>query len=70
MINYRKIQISANKLIAQTNKKYIIKKLEEYYNATNYSEQIKAKEYAIMMFWQAKKQGRLDNLNRIVKFKL
>ena len=27
----------------------------------------KAKEYAVLLFWQAKKQGRLDNLNRIVK---
>lgn len=68
MLDYKKLQLYTNKLIAQKNKKHIIKKLEEYYMAVNYSSQIRAKEYAILMFWKAKKQGRLDSLNRIVKF--
>ena len=67
MICYEKLQLNKNKFIAQKNKEYIIKKLEEYYMAINYAEQIKAKEFAVLMFWQAKKQGRLDSLNRIVK---
>ena len=67
MFEFRNIQLNKNKLIAQENKKIILRRLEEYYMAINYSEQIKAKEFAILMFWQAKKQGRLDNLNRIIK---
>ena len=67
MFGLEKIQIYANKLIAKENKKYILKKLEEYYEAVNYAEKIKAKEYAIYAFWKAKKQGRLDNLNRLTK---
>lgn len=67
MLDYKKIQLYTNKLIAQKNQKYIIKKLEEYFMSINYSSQIKAKEFAILMFWKAKKQGRLDSLNRIVK---
>ena len=68
MLTFRKIQIQLNKIEAEKNKKYILKKLEEYYLTTNYREKIKAKEYAVFAFWQAKKQGRLDNLNRIVKY--
>ena len=67
MFIYRELQLNKNKLIAIKNKEVILKKLEEYYIATNYPEQIRAKEFAVLMFWKAKKQGRLDNLNRIVK---
>ena len=65
MLNFKQLQLQANKLIAQENKKYILKKLEEYYIATDYSSSIKAKEFAVFEFWKAKKQGRLDNLNRL-----
>ena len=67
MFGLRQLQLCANKLIAKENKKYILRKLEEYYLATDYISQIKAKEAAIYAFWMAKKQGRLDNLNRLVK---
>ena len=67
MLKLSLMQQKANKYIAKKNKDYIIHKLEEYFYATSYSTQIKAKEYAILAFWQAKRQGRLDNLNRIVK---
>lgn len=67
MFGLEKIQIYTNKIIANENKKYILRKMEEYYKAIHYDSQIKAKEYAILAFWQAKKLGRLDNLNRLVK---
>ena len=67
MFGLRNLQLNKNRLIARENRKIILKKLEEYYIATNYPEQIKAKEFAVLMFWKAKKQGRLDNLNRIVR---
>ena len=67
MLTLKNMQKTANKLIAQENKKYIIKKLEEYYKVVKFNENISAKEYAIFAFWLAKAQGRLDNLNRIVK---
>ena len=64
---YKEKQLESNKLIAKKNKKMILKRLEEYYKAIYSTDENKAKEYAILLFWQAKKQGRLDNLNRIVK---
>ena len=67
MLTLKNMQKKANKLIAQENKRYILKKLEEYYKAVKIKENISAKEYAIFAFWLAKSQGRLDNLNRIVK---
>ena len=67
MLTLKKIQKYANKFIANENKKNIIKRLEDYYKVVKFNENISAKEYAIFAFWLAKKQGRLDNLNRIVK---
>ena len=67
MLNLKYLQKCANKFIANENKKNIIKKLEDYYKVVKFNENISAKEYAIFAFWLAKKQGRLDNLNRIVK---
>ena len=67
MLGLKNFQINANKLIARENKKHIIRKLEQYYKVVNFREEISAKEYAVFAFWLAKKQGRLDNLNRIVK---
>ena len=67
MLGLRKLQEFTNKLIAKENKKYILKKLEEYYETTNSDKRVSAKEYAVYAFWKAKKQGRLDNLNRLVK---
>lgn len=57
----------ARKFIANENKKYIIKKLKQYYEATIMDKNINTHEYAISTFWKAKKQGRLDNLNRLIK---
>ena len=67
MLTLKKLQIYLNKKTAENNKKFILKKLEEYYISTHFEDKIKAKEYAVFNFWQAKKQGRLDNLNRIIK---
>lgn len=67
MLTFKNIQKRANKLIAQENKKHILKKLEDYYKVVKFNEKISAKEYAIFAFWLAKSQGRLDNLIRIVK---
>ena len=67
MFNYKKIQINTNKLIAEKNKKFILQILMDYYIAVYSYMPQKAKEYAITLFWEAKKQGRLDNLNRITK---
>ena len=67
MLGLKKIRIRANELIAKNNKKNILKKLEEYYYNVNRNTDISAKEYAIYAFWLAKRQGRLDSLNRIVK---
>ena len=66
MLGLKKLQKFTNRLIAKENKRYILKKLEEYYEATCLNK-TGAKEYAVFAFWQAKKQGRLDNLNRLVK---
>ena len=67
MLDLKNLQFKTNELIAKQNKRFILKKLEQYYLAIDYQSKIKAKERAIFAFWQAKKQGRLDNLNRIVK---
>ena len=67
MLGLKRLQEFTNKLIAKENKRYILKKLEEYYEATCSNKKISAREYAVFAFWQAKKQGRLDNLNRLVK---
>lgn len=67
MLTFKNVQKRANKLLAQHNKRYILKRLEDYYKVVKFNENISAKEYAIFAFWLAKSQGRLDNLNRIVK---
>lgn len=69
MLGLANIQKYMNKIIARENKKYILKKLEQYYEVIYQTDikEISAKERAIFAFWQAKKQGRLDNLNRLVK---
>lgn len=59
------LQQHVNKHIAERNKQYIIKKLIQYYEATKSGSKVKAKEFAIYCYWQAKNQGRLDSLNRI-----
>ena len=61
------IQQGINRAIALENKKNILKKLEDYYLSVDYNAQKRAKELAVFAFWEAKKQGRLDNLNRIIK---
>ena len=68
MLGLAKIRKYMNKIIAKENKKYILKKLEQYYEAVYSNMDISPKERAIFAFWQAKKQGRLDNLNRLLKF--
>ncbi len=67
MLGLRQIQEHMNKVIARENKKYILKKLEEYYEAVNCDISLCPREQAIFTFWEAKKQGRLDNLNRLNK---
>lgn len=67
MFGLRHLQEYANRLIAKENKKYVLKKLEQYYETVEYNSHISPKERAITAFWSAKKQGRLDNLNRIVR---
>ena len=67
MLGLAQIQKRINKVIAYENKKYILKRLEEYYEITNKNFSISAKELAIIAFWKAKRKGKLDNLNRIVK---
>ena len=67
MLGLAQIQMRINKVIAAENKKYILKRLEEYYEITNKKHSISAKELAIIAFWRAKKRGKLDNLHRIVK---
>ena len=69
MFGLGQIQEHINKVIARENKKYILKKLEEYYEVVNQDLGFSAYEKAIFAFWEAKKQGRLDNLNRLVKIK-
>ena len=61
------LQKYANRVIACENKKYILKKLENYYETVDNDSALSAKERAVTAFWCAKKQGRLDNLNRIVR---
>ena len=67
MLDLKTRQLSINTEIARQNKKIIINKLKEYYVVVNNNKQISPKACAVLAFWKAKKQGRLDNLNRIVK---
>ena len=67
MLGLKKLQEYTNRIIARENKRYILKKLEQYYEVTGKNKNISAKEYAVFAFWQAKRQGRLDNLNRLIK---
>lgn len=65
MFCFEKYQLKVNKNIAKQNRKYILHKLEEYYEIVNVG-QTNCKEEAILAYWQAKKQNRLDNLNRLI----
>ena len=65
MFCFDEYQLKVNKNLAKQNQKYILKKLEEYYEIINYGKS-NHREEAIHAYWQAKKQNRLDNLNRLV----
>ena len=67
MSDLRLKQLLLNAEIARKNRKIIIDKLEEYYSVVYRNKQISTRACAILAFWEAKKQGRLDNLNRIIK---
>ena len=67
MSDLRAKQLLLNTEIARKNRKIIIDKLEEYYSVVCRNKQISPRACAILAFWEAKKQGRLDSLNRIVK---
>ena len=67
MLGQAQIQKRINKVIARENKRYILKRLEEYYEVIWHNYSLSPKELAICAFWQAKKRGKLDNLNRLTK---
>ncbi len=70
MLSYIKKYIEQKRLqedeIAKRNKKAIIDKMEAYYIAVQKGEiDFHPRYLAVQDYWNAKKAGRLDNLNRI-----
>lgn len=64
-----KTQIELNEMLAEINKKIILQKLKEYHEIVNFNTKNKH-ELSIHDFWEAKKEGRIDNLNRLSKINL
>lgn len=74
MLNYIKIFIDRKRQLeeetARRNKKEIIDKMESYYIAIqNGYIDFHPRYLAVQDFWNAKKSGRLDKLNRLIKSK-
>lgn len=74
MLSYIKRFIDEKKeqeaLIAHKNKMEIIEKMENYYIAVQNGEiDFHPRYLAVQDFWNAKKSGRLDKLNRLIRRK-